>query len=377
MYLTVTDTLDRLPRDQWNALAGSVNPFIRHEFLSGLENTGCVGNNTGWEGTHLLLYADRCRQKLVGAVPMYLKYHSYGEYVFDWAWADAYQRAGLEYYPKLLVAIPFTPVVGPRILASTDSVRDELISAMLDHAQNLGVSSLHCLFTDQADMDALQQRGLLCRMGTQFHWRNDGYASFDDYLQAFTASKRKKIKRERRRVREAGIEFEIVSGDQLRSQHWDAMYRFYRTTILEYGAIPYLTHDFFATLGRDMANQTVLVFAHQNQQYVAGAMFLRDQYALYGRYWGALHNYNGLHFETCYYRAIEYCIDHKIERFEAGAQGEHKLSRGLLPMVTYSLHWLKESRFATAVADYLDQEHGRVIHYRDVLAQHSPFRNGK
>jgi len=375
MHTIVTDALVRVDAGQWNALAApSGHPFVRHEFLSGLERSGCVGGNTGWCASHVLAYTGPDCRRLVGAVPMYVKLHSYGEYVFDWAWADAYERAGLDYYPKLVVAVPFTPVTGPRVLAADRAVRSALIEYTLDHAERAGVSSLHWLFTDSGDYEALETRRLLPRIGTQFHWHNRDYASFEDYLDAFTSGKRKKIKRERRRVHEAGIEFDVLSGDTVQPRHVDAMYRFYRSTVALHGAIPYLTRAFFEILAQELAEHLVLILARHGSDYVAGALNLRGDQALYGRYWGASADFNGLHFETCYYRAIEYCIDQRLARFEAGAQGEHKLSRGLLPTLTRSMHWLREPRFASAVADFLERERNGVTHYGEVLRAHSPFR---
>ncbi|MDH3639210.1 MAG: GNAT family N-acetyltransferase [Gammaproteobacteria bacterium] len=376
MHTIFTDTMVHIDREQWNALAVPYgNPFVSHEFLSGLERSGCVGGNTGWSANHVLAYADAGCRQLIGAVPMYAKVHSYGEYVFDWAWADAYRRANLEYYPKLVVAVPFTPVTGPRVLAAEHAVRDELIERTLIYAEQLGVSSLHWLFTNSADYQALERRRLLPRVGTQFHWNNQDYQSFEHYLGEFTSSKRKKIKRERRRVREAGIKFEMLAGDALQPRHFDVMYRFYRSTVALHGAIPYLTRGFFDILAHDLSQHIVLILARHGKDYVAGALNVRGDHALYGRYWGASADFSGLHFETCYYRAIEYCINHRIGRFEAGAQGEHKLSRGLLPNLTRSMHWLREPRFASAVADFLAHERDGVTHYREVLEAHSPFRN--
>lgn len=372
----VLDALGQVDRIQWNALAGARhNPFVSHEFLSGLERGGCIGGSTGWAANHLVAYAQPDRRQLIGAVPMYLKFHSYGEYVFDWAWADAYARAGLEYYPKLVVAVPFAPVTGPRILAADNTVRHALVECALDHAKHLGVSSVHWLFLESADVQVLADVPLLPRIGTQFHWYNRDYASFDDFVDAMTSSKRKKIRRERRRVREAGITFEIVSGGGLRSRHIEAMYRFYRSTVALHGAIPYLSHAFFEILAQELSEQMILVLARHGRDYVAGALNLRGDDALYGRYWGTSADINGLHFETCYYRAIEYCIQHGLARFEAGAQGEHKLSRGLLPVVTRSMHWLREPRFASAVAEFLERERHGVTHYGEVLQSHSPFRS--
>ncbi len=378
MHIEIRHSLSHVDRAQWNALTARLaNPFVSHEFLCGLEACGCVGHPTGWSANHVLGYSDRSRSHLVGAIPMYTKFHSYGEYVFDWAWADAYQRAGLEYYPKLVVAVPFTPVAGPRILFSDTRVRDALVDYTLDYAEREAVSSLHWLFIEGDDLQTLNTRGLLHRTGTQFHWQNRGYTSFTDYLGAFTAHKRKKIKRERRRVHESGIRFEMLSGDHLQPRHIEIMYAFYRSTVAVHGAIPYLTREFFLTFADVMREHVVLILARLDSNYVAGALYLRGADALYGRYWGASADFRGLHFETCYYRPIEYCIEHGLQRFEAGAQGEHKLSRGLLPTPTHSMHWLREPRFASAVAHFLRHEKDGVAHYRETLSAHSPFKDAK
>ncbi len=377
MHCVVHDHIDQIPAQAWNALHDG-NTFVSHEFLHGLELTGCVKPETGWTPQHLVLYADASRGRILGAVPMYLKDHSYGEYVFDWSWAEAYHRAGVGYYPKLLVAVPFTPVAGPRLLAAAgdEPVRSELVRQALRHARVLNVSSLHWLFTSPGDTETLLGAGLMLRTGHQFHWINGGYADFDEYLGTFSAAKRKKIKRERRRVRDAGVALEVLTADDLKPMHWDAMYRFYRATVSSHGAIPYLNRQFFDYLAQTLADRVVLVLARHGGSAIGGSLNLLGAGTLYGRYWGAVGYVDALHFEACYYRPIEYCIHHGIERFEAGAQGEHKLARGLLPAVTSSLHWLRDSRFATAVADFLARETHSVQRYALELRRHSPFRDG-
>lgn len=379
MRLTIVDTLASVPRADWNAIAGGDNPFVRHEFLSALETTGCVGAHTGWLPQHLLLHDSAPGAgRLLGAVPLYLKTHSYGEYVFDWAWAQAYARAGLEYYPKLISAVPFSPVAGPRLLvvahADDDEIRRTLIHGALDLARRHDCSSLHWLFTGEDDTRALETAGLMRRVGCQFHWTNPGYRDFDDFLSQFTSSKRNKIKRERRHVREAGITMEVLSGKQITALHWERLYKFYLATIDLHGAVPYLTREFFYALGDAMAGDIVLVFARQGDEYVAGAFNLRGRDTFYGRYWGGLKQLHSLHFETCYYAPIEYCIAHGLKRFEAGAQGEHKLARGFVPTATYSAHWLSHPKFNHAVADFLARERGGVTDYIDELNEHLPFK---
>lgn len=378
MKLNVIQQINKVDPLQWNSLSRHDNPFLSHEFLSSLEAAACVCGDTGWEPNHLVLSDED--DKLVGAMPLYLKYHSWGEYVFDWAWADAYQRAGLAYYPKLLSAIPFTPVAGPRFLIHPDYPDPELPRSMLARgllmaAQDSGVSSLHVLFTTDADNTALAQQGLMLRTGNQFHWHNHDYENFDDFLGSFTSAKRKKIKRERRRVREAGIKMKVLTSDSLKSEHWDAMYRFYRLTVYNHGAAAYLNRQFFERLQHEMSDHVVMVLAVHDNRFVGGALNLSGGNALYGRYWGADEYYQGLHFETCYYQPIEYCIHNNISRFEAGAQGEHKLSRGLLPAPTYSAHWLRDARFRDAIEEFLQAETEHVERYSGVLQAHAPFRN--
>lgn len=369
------DSLKAVPAAAWDALRADGNPFLRHAFLLALEESGCVDGRSGWYSRHLLLERDG---RLLAAAPVYVKEHSYGEYVFDWAWANAYQRAGLRYYPKLVVAVPFTPVTGPRLLIAPGADEAALLAAagqaLIGQAQALKASSVHWLFTPDRQTAALDGPQWLRRSGCQFHWENRAYGTFDDYLAALTAEKRKKVRRERRQVAEAGIRVEVVPGSAAGAAEWAAMYGFYRATVARHGAIPYLSEAFFERLGQTLADAVVLLLAVRGGRCVAGALNLQGPDALYGRYWGCHADYHSLHFETCYYRAIEYCIGQGLARFEAGAQGEHKLSRGFLPVQTHSLHWLAEPRFADAVADYLVEETGEMERYRELLAEHSPFR---
>ncbi len=379
MHVSVVDSLEKIPASDWNGLAGASNPFLRHEFLAALEATGCVGANAGWLPRHLVVHADGPRQgRLIGAVPMYLKNHSYGEYVFDWAWANAYERAGHRYYPKLVVSVPFTPVAGARLLTAADgdalAIKTRLIETARQYMRESGASSLHWLFLTEADAPLLEADGHLLRTGFQFHWSNPGYRDFDDFLSTFTAQKRKKIKRERRYVQEAGIAMEVVTGSAVTPSHWDTFYEFYHSTIRAHGAIPYLSREFFRRLGETLRDQVVLVFARRGLDYVAGALNLRGADTLFGRYWGSHGQFNGLHFETCYYTAIEYCIAQGLRRFEAGAQGEHKLARGFTPVVTRSAHRLAHPQFSRAVADYLARERIDVASYVDELNEHAPFK---
>ena len=379
MYVSIIDKLADIPSDDWNALTHESAPFLKYEFLYALESTGCVSADTGWEPRHLVVHADGpLHGRLIGAVPLYLKTHSYGEYIFDWAWADAYARAGLNYYPKLVAAIPFTPVTGTRLLAvntpAKNTIKECLIQAALSLAKNERVSSLHWLFTTEEETQILENYDHIRRSGYQFHWHNQGYQSFDEFLSVLSAEKRKKIKRERRYVREAGIEIDVVNGEAINPSHWDFFYKCYQSTIHLHGAIPYLTQAFFKEIGRRMSPNIVLILARHNREYIAAALNLRDRNSLYGRYWGSLREFHSLHFETCYYSAINYCIETGLSRFEAGAQGEYKLARGLLPTTTYSAHWLTHTQFRHAVADFLEREKNDVQYYINELSELSPFK---
>lgn len=380
MYYRTLESIAGIEPAEWDRLNRGDYPFVRHAFLDGLERSGCVQPDTGWQPRHALVYENAGLTRLVGAAPLYLKYHSWGEYVFDWAWADAYERAGLSYYPKLLCAIPFTPATGPRLLVSQDAadpaaVRQALIRGMIGDAESMAISSIHWLFTDNDDTQALENESLLKRTGNQFHWTNRRFNDFDDYLASLTSKKRKQVRRERRLVREAGVSVRMIEGTVLDEGHWDAMFRFYRNTVRERGAIPYLTRELFAHLAEHMAPHTAMAAAYDaSGALIAGALYFKGGDTLYGRYWGASAFHEGLHFEACYYQPIEYCLRHGIPRFEAGAQGEHKLSRGLLPTPTYSAHWLAHPRFADAVREFVAVEADHVERYAAVLDQHSPFR---
>lgn len=386
MRLETIDRLSTLPPSQWNRLCGTDHPFVRHEFLSTLEDSDCVCAHHGWTPQHLVAYQGNDIEggdanTLIGAVPLYLKDHSYGEYVFDWAWANAYARSGLDYYPKLVAAIPFTPATGPRILVAQGDPRQIIVPTLTEgvqtYVENSPASSLHWLFTRQPTNQYLAQQGLLTRIGHQFHWHNPGYRDFDQFLNTFSAHKRKKLKRDRRRVEEAGIHVDIRTGLELDEKHWDTFYAFYLATIQRHGAIPYLSRRFFHTIGRNMPEYIVMAVAHEGPKWVAMALNLRGKDTLYGRYWGSLRDYHSLHFETCYYAAMEYCIKQKLKHFEAGAQGEHKLSRGFLATTTYSAHWLRHPEFANAIADFLQQEGQGMRDYIKALDQHSPYRKAQ
>jgi predicted N-acyltransferase len=366
----IADSLAEIDPAEWNALVGE-QPFLRHEFLHALETTGCVGGRTGWLPQHLVL---RRHGRLQAALPLYIKHHSYGEYVFDWAWADAYARHGLRYYPKLVSAVPFTPVTGARLLGGSAEDRARLVSAAVELAQTLGASSWHCLFPSEIEAREIASQGLLVRTGVQFHWRNEGYATFDDYLATMSHDKRKKIKQERRKVREAGVVFEHRVGAEISDAEWEFFDRCYQGTYRAHHSTPYLNLAFFKELGRLLGDRCLLVTGYREGEPIATALNIFDDEALYGRYWGATQFVPGLHFETCYYQAIEFCIARGLSRFEGGAQGEHKLARGLLPVKTWSVHWLAHPEFAQAVERFLAQESAGVADYIDELNDSSPFK---
>jgi uncharacterized protein len=368
--IRVIETLRDVSANDWNRLAGH-DPCLRHAFLLALEETGCASAASGWSPRFLTLRRDG---HLAGAMPLYLKSHSYGEYVFDWAWADAYHRAGLRYYPKLLCAVPFTPAPGSRLLAELPRDRGALLDAALELAHSLDASSLHCLFPNEAQARECESRGLLLRHGMQFHWENAGYGNFEDFLAALTHAKRKNIRQERRKVREAGVSLRWFEGRDIGEAHWRFFHACYEDTYRAHRSTPYLNLAFFLRLAETMPENVLLLMAETEGRPIASALFLRGHDALLGRYWGATRFVPGLHFEACYYQAIEYCIDHGLQRFEGGAQGEHKLARGLMPVRTWSAHWLAHPEFSKAVERYLRHEARGMAEYIDELHESAPFR---
>jgi len=368
--LKIIETIADIPEAHWNALAGK-NPFLSHAFLRALQESGCATPRTGWKAQFLTLWQDDC---LVGAMPLYLKNHSYGEFVFDWAWAEAYKNEGLNYYPKLLCAVPFTPASGLRLLAPTPEIRAQLMCAALDLAKSSGVSSLHILFPYEDQVREMQQLGMMLRKGVQFHWRNPGYADFDAFLSGMSHDKRKKIKQERRKVRDAGITFERIRGKDITAEQWTFFFGCFTHTFRQYNSPQPLNLDFFRRIGATMPENILLVIASHHDEPIASALNFFNDDALYGRSWGALEYHPGLHFETCYYQAIEFCIEQKIALFEGGAQGEHKIARGFLPETTWSAHWLAHPEFSRAVEDFLQREAKGMSQYVDELNDSNPFK---
>lgn len=375
LQLRVHASLDAVEAAAWDALIPDGNPFLRHAFLAGLEHTGCVGPGTGWEICCIALHD---AQGLAAAVPAWVKSHSYGEFVFDFGWAQAYARAGRRYYPKLTVGVPFTPATGPRLLvrAGLDraALSARLLAALEQHAAAHGISSVHALFLDEPARAACERAGWLMRRDCQFHWSNRGYASFEDYLGTFTAEKRKKARRERRRVAEAGIRFATLAGAELSAAQLDLIYALHRDTFLRHGHEPYLTRAFFGEVARSLGDAMMVKLALQGRTPVAAGIFFRSPDTLYGRYWGAAAEFHSLHFEACYHQGIEYCITQGLARFEPGTQGEHKVSRGFEPTLTWSAHYIANAQFRAAIEDYLGREAEAVEAYAGEIRDHVPYR---
>jgi predicted N-acyltransferase len=370
------DSLDAVGAHEWNRLGGQDEPFLSHEFLAALEHQGCLGEAFGWYPRHLLLRD--AHGDLVGAMPIYIKTNSYGEFVFDWSWASAYKRYGLDYYPKAVVSIPYTPIRGPRLLihprADRRLIQDLLIEQAISFAKDHGLTGVHWLFTDGSDTRRLEDHGLMLRMGCQYHWHNDGYRGFDDFLKRFQSRKRKKVKRERLRMAEQGIQVRIVHGDEADDPLWRTVHRFYADTFDRKWGFPTLNLGFFREIGRTMGSRIVLVVAELEDRPVACAVNFRSGESLYGRFWGCEQIFHSLHFEACYYQGIDYCIQTGLQRFEPGAQGEHKISRGFLPTRTWSAHWIAHDRFRRVLTDYCRRERAVMEQEYEALWTLSPFR---
>ncbi len=370
----IADGVAAIPADQWDACAGTANPFVSHAFLTTLERSGSVGGSSGWQPLPILV--DGPDGKPAGIAPAYAKSHSQGEYVFDHAWADAWERAGGDYYPKLQVAVPFTPVPGPRLLLRDPAIAPALIAAVEAVTDQNRLSSAHATFIDDAQLPEFERAGWLMRAGTQFHWHNDGYAGFDDFLAALASRKRKAIRKERAQALE-GLTVRHVSGRDATEADWDAFWAFYQDTGSRKWGRPYLTRSFFSMLGEAMPDRVLLMFADRGRRPIAGALNLIGSDALFGRYWGAIEEVPFLHFELCYYQAIDAAIARGLARVEAGAQGEHKLARGYGPVTTWSAHYIPDPNFRRAVADFLERERAAVSHEQDYLAELTPFKRGE
>ena len=377
LTIRVADSLSGVDPAAWDACAGDGNPFVSYAFLSALEDSGSATQHTGWAAQHVLL--EDAGGSLLGVVPMYLKNHSQGEYVFDYGWAHAFERAGGEYYPKLQISVPFTPATGPRLLVRGDQPRQKvgeyLLAGCMEVARRYKVSSLHITFPTESEWNLMGEMGMLQRTGEQFHWVNRDYPDFNGFLTDLASRKRKAIRKERREALAPGIEIDVLTGSDIREAHWDAFFQFYMDTGSRKWGTPYLTRDCFSLLSERMADRVVLFMARRDGRYIAGALNVAGDDTLYGRYWGCIEHHNCLHFEVCYYQAIETAIGMGLQRVEAGAQGPHKLARGYLPVKTYSAHWIRDPGFRDAVERYLEQERREVeaeIAY--VGEHHSPFR---
>jgi len=381
LHFEILDRISDVPSNQWNALLPlDAGPFLRHEFLSALEETGCVGGNTGWQVAHLVVRDDG---KLVGALPLYIKQHSYGEFVFDWSWAQAYEQQGMQYFPKALCAIPFTPVQGSRILSAQqidiNIVRTKIINQLKSIVIQNGLSSAHVLFPHSTDTIELKNQGFMLRDSVQFHWHNEEFQNFEHFLSALTMKRRKNIRREREQVARESIQFRHVSGKSSTDSDWEFFYRCYANTYLEHHSSPYLNEAFFKLWAKRMPENLHLIIAERNDTPIAASLLVVDPIGskAYGRYWGAIEHIPCLHFETAYYQAIEYCINNHIQTFEGGAQGEHKMARGFLPKTIQSAHYVADPQFARAVQHFLDREHQGISAYVDELSEHSPLKSSK
>lgn len=381
--LKVVDSLTLISESQWNALLTSQStPFLHYAFLETLEITNCVGTNTGWQIAHLIL-EDSNSNQILGAMPLYLKQHSYGEFVFDWSWAEAYAQNGLNYYPKALSAIPFTPVQGSRILCgnSLDKalIYENLIAGLKLMVAHNELSSAHILFPLPDELDAMTAQGFMLRDSVQFHWHNQAYSNFEDFLAALNMKRRKNIRRERAQLTPHEISYEHIAGKDSVREDWMFFYSCYANTYLEHQSSPYLNEEFFQLLSQRMPDNLHLIIASKNNTRIAASLLFVDQKAstAYGRYWGALEHIPCLHFETAYYQAIEYCINKGIQTFEGGAQGQHKMARGFMPTTLQSAHWIEDPQFAQAVKQFLDREQRGIANYVDELAEHNPLKSTK
>jgi predicted N-acyltransferase len=378
LHARILESIDGAAAADWNALDLGGRPFLRHEFLAAAERSGSAAPATGWTPRHVVVESGGT---LLGAMPLYLKSHSWGEFVFDFAWARAYEQHGLDYYPKLVSTAPFTPAAGPKFLvnpaADADLVRKALLDAARELGRETGASTLHALFIDDAEREWLSNQGLMARLDCQFHWHNRQFGSFEDFLGTFTAEKRKKARRERRRVQEAGIHFVELHGGELAGDLLEAVYALHARTFAERGNPPYFRIDFFSEIASTMPAMLMVKLAMLRDEPVACAVFLRGTDTLYGRYWGATGDFHSLHFEACYYQGIDYCIREGLARFEPGTQGEHKIARGFSPTPVWSMHEVAHPAFRAAVGEYLGRERAHVQAYIDAIRAHVPFRRAE
>ena len=379
--LKFVDSISLIGAQDWNRLAGTENPFTRYEFLWALEKTGCTTQDTGWEPHHAVVYSeaeDDQSQQLVAVMPLYKKTNSYGEYVFDWSWASAYANYGLNYYPKFVSAVPFTPSQGTRLFTADSENRNDIAKLIFDGlkrvAESIEASSWHILFPTEEENKLFETIGIPARTACQFHWYNRDYSSFDEFLAALNSRKRKNIRRERQKVAERGTRFETLNGADISPEHWNTFYQFYQSTYMMRGMQGYLSQDFFAELAQLMPEQLFMIVALDGESMIAAALFFRNNEKVFGRYWGSAQDYQFLHFETCYYQGQEYCIEHKLQSFDSGAQGEHKIQRGFEPITTYSNHWIANEGFAEAINRFLDEERSHIEQYQSEASSLLPFK---
>jgi uncharacterized protein len=382
LELKFVDSIATIGKQEWNKLAGIENPFTRYEFLWALETTACTTDKTGWAPHHAAVYsgpAGESNSELVAIMPMYQKTNSYGEYVFDWSWASAYQNYGLNYYPKFVSAVPFTPSHGTRLFTTASVKRKDIAELILasvkEKADLIEASSWHILFPTEEENKLFETVGVPARTACQFHWFNKNYLSFDDFLETLNSRKRKNIRKERLKVAERGTRFEIIEGASIKAAHWDTFYQFYQSTYMMRGMQGYLSQSFFVELGKQMPEQLFMIVALDDEKMIAAALFFKNSQKLFGRYWGSARDYQFLHFETCYYQGQEYCIQHKLKSFDSGAQGEHKIQRGFEPITTYSNHWIANEGFAQAINNFLDEERSHIERYKAEAGALLPFKS--
>ena len=378
MHIEFIESVKNIEEKVWNNIIKSDYPFLQHSFLLALEKCKCVGENTGWYPFHLLVMET---EEIIGLMPMYIKTDSHGEFIFDWSWADAFYRNGVDYYPKLVSAIPFTPATGPRLCLLDEKKRSEVTGLIKEGiekiATELKLSSAHILLPNLSEIDPYIASGFSLRTSYSFHWFNNNYGSFDDFLIDLTSRQRKNLKKERSKIPKQEIHLEIIHGEEVTEETWSNFYHFYQLTYLKRGMQAYLNLDFFLEIASLIPESIVLVIAKDvsSKNPVAGALNFKDSNNLYGRYWGCLEEFDSLHFETCYYQGIEYCIDNNLQKFDPGVQGEHKIKRGFLPVETYSVHWIKDSRFKRAIDDFLLRERKHILNYKDRCKTLIPFKS--
>ncbi len=365
-------SVDEIHPLEWNNLSGTSNPFIRHEYLAALEHHQCVGEKFGWFPYHIAVRDSD--NSLVGACPLYIKTNSYGEFVFDWSWASAYEQSGLQYYPKMVCAIPYNPVTGPRLLSGDENIKKLMIRQMTSIAEQHHMSGMHWLFTDANDTALFRDSRMALRLGCQYHWNNQAYTTFEDFLSTFTSRKRKKVKRERRMVAEQKFHFETIHGDEATSEQIQIAHQFYENTFERKSGIPTLSNSFFMEICRTMGEQIVFIFALRDNEQIACAITFKGKDTLYGRFWGCKQDFHSLHFETCFYQGINYCIENQLNTFEPGAQGEHKIARGFLPTKTWSAHWMNDSPLQEAIYTFCQREQQAMQQQCHELLSLSPYK---